>query len=147
MIDILTVPFKSEHAALVLETGGPFDEGQDWGAQASIMEEAGNCVSLLNDKNEPILCMGVVTLWPGCGEAWMLGSARMSEYPISIARAIKEVFEEYSQHKGFWRVQSNVRSDWPLAIRFIKFIGMKEEGLMQKFGPEGADYLRFAWVN
>ena len=146
MIDISTVPFKKEHAQIVLETGVNLEEGQDWIEQAKIMEEAGNCVSLLDDTGEPILCMGVISLWHGCGEAWMLGSTKMSDHPVAIARAIKEVFLEYTLHKEFWRVQSNVRSDWPLAIKFIKFLGMQEEGLMKKFGPEGADYIRFAWV-
>tara|TARA_R110002073_G_scaffold45289_1_gene124917 strand:+ start:562 stop:1005 length:444 start_codon:yes stop_codon:yes gene_type:complete len=146
MMKVETVPFLAEHATAVLEAGILLDEGQDWTAQAKIMEEAGSCVTLLDENSEPVLCMGVITIWKGCGEAWLLGSNKMSKHPIAIARAIKEVFFEYVEHKGFWRVQSNVRCDWPLAIKFIKFMGMEKEGLMKKFGPEEADYYRFAWV-
>ena len=129
-----------------MASGSIENEGYDWDEQAVILEESGEAMTLMGDDKDPVLCMGIIPLWQGCGEAWMLVSDKTSERPIAVARAIKETFLEYSQHKEFCRVQSNVRADWPLAIKFVKFFGMKEEGLMQMFGPEGADYIRFAWI-
>jgi len=146
MIDLEIVQFKAEHAQKVMASDSIKNDGYDWDEQAVILEESGEAMTLVSSDKDPVLCMGVVPLWEGCGEAWMLAADKISERPIATARAIKEVFLEYNQHKEFRRVQSNVKADWPLAIKFVKFIGMKEEGLMQKFGPEGADYIRFAWI-
>ena len=66
--------------------------------------------------------------------------------PVTLARILYDTFYEWVEHKELWRVQANVRADWPLAIRFARFIGMEREGLMKKFGPEQADYFRYAWV-
>ena len=146
MIDYRTVQFKADHAKAVIEDGLNMDEGHDWDSQAKVLEDAGYAMTLLDTDEKPVLCLGVVPLWNGVGEGWLLGSKKMQDHPIAIGRAIKEVFIEYREHAGWWRVQSNVRADWPLAIKFIKFLGMEEEGLMKKFGPEGADYIRFAWI-
>ena len=32
------------------------------------------------------------------------------------------------------------------AVRFIKWLKFEEEGIMKKFGPDGVDYFRYAWV-
>lgn len=139
------VPFAATHAHEIMEQGLLVDEGHNWGEQAVIMEEAGFCVTLLSD-NKAVLATGIIPLWKGCGEAWLLGSKIMPKYPITIARAIYECFYEWVDAKDLWRVHANVRADQKTAIRFAKFMGMKEEGIMEKFGPEQADYFRFAWV-
>ena len=139
------VPFMAEHANQILEQGLQLDEGHNWHDQAIVMEEAGFCVSLLADK-KAVLSTGIIPVWDGVGEAWLLGSNEMPRYPITIARAIYECFYQWVDAKSLWRVHANVRTDWKTAIRFAKFMGMNEEGLMKKFGPEKADYFRFAWV-
>ena len=44
------------------------------------------------------------------------------------------------------RIQAAVRADWPEAQRFAEFLGLENEGLMRKYGPDGSDYFRFAKV-
>ncbi|MEL0098281.1 MAG: hypothetical protein VW907_01850, partial [Opitutae bacterium] len=66
--------------------------------------------------------------------------------PVTLSRATKEVLHEEIVKTNYRRVQVNVRADWEVAVRFSKFLGFKEEGLMRKFGPEGADYLRMSIV-
>lgn len=139
------VPFQASHAHHILKQGLQIDEGHDWYNQAEIMEEQGYCVTLLAE-DKAILSTGIIPVWEGVGEAWLLGSNEMPKYPITLARAIYECFYEWVDAKDLWRVHANVRTDWITAIRFAKFMGMKQEGLMEKFGPEKADYFRFAWV-
>ena len=142
------VPFVAEHAMEFLEQGLNTDNpAADWSSQASVMEEAGHCVTLLSEDDKPILSTGIIPVWDGCGEAWLLASNKMSEYKVTLARAIYECFYEWIDARNLRRVHANIRVDWPTAIRFAKFMGMKEEGLMKKFGPEGADYVRYAWVS
>ena len=139
------VPFVAEHAHEILEQGLQLDEGTNWHEQADIMEAQGFCVTLKADE-KAVLSTGIIPLWDGVGEAWLLSSNMMPKYPVTLARAIYECFYEWVEAKDYWRVHANVRTDWDTAIRFAKFMGMKKEGLMKKFGPEQADYFRFAWV-
>tara|TARA_R100001443_G_scaffold55213_1_gene66478 strand:- start:2338 stop:2781 length:444 start_codon:yes stop_codon:yes gene_type:complete len=145
MNDTEIVPFVADHAHYILKTGLQLDERHNWYDQAYIMEEAGFCVTLLANK-KALLSTGIIPVWDGVGEAWLLTSKEVPKYPITIARAIYECFYQWVDAKDLWRVHANVRSDWDVAIRFAKFLGMKEEGLMEKFGPEKADYFRLAWV-
>jgi hypothetical protein len=46
-----------------------------------------------------------------------------------------------------WRIQAAMRSDWPELARWARFLGMKHEGTMKKFGANGLDYERWAWVD
>lgn len=139
------VPFVAEHAYYILKTGLQLDEGHNWYDQAPVMEEHGFCVTLLANK-KAVLSTGIIPIWDGVGEAWLLSGNEVPSYPITIARAIYECFYQWVDAKDLWRVHANVRAEWKTAVRFVKFMGMKEEGLMRKFGPEQADYLRFAWV-
>jgi hypothetical protein len=44
-------------------------------------------------------------------------------------------------------VQAACRANWPEALRFAKFMGFKEEGLMKKYGQQGEDFIRVAKFN
>jgi len=33
-----------------------------------------------------------------------------------------------------------------VALRFAKWLGLKEEGLMKQYGPDGSDFIRFARI-
>ena len=138
------VDYKSEHARMIMSQRDD-DEGIPWEHHSAELEKAGRCVTLIVDS-EPALVTGVVQLWPGCGEAWFMAGQKIYEYPVAIARAVKESLAEYIDLADYNRVQANVRADWVAAIRFAKFVGMKDEGLMPCWGPEGKDYVRMAWV-
>ena len=46
----------------------------------------------------------------------------------------------------FFRLHASVCLNDKKALRFIKWLRFKEEGIMRKFGPDGVDYMRYAWV-
>ena len=45
-----------------------------------------------------------------------------------------------------WRIQASVHTTDEQSIKFAEWMGFENEGLMKKFGPDGADYYRFARV-
>jgi RimJ/RimL family protein N-acetyltransferase len=47
---------------------------------------------------------------------------------------------------GMRRVQGAVSVNWEEAARFAHYMGFEEEGVMRKYGPDGSDYIRVAWV-
>ncbi len=139
----MIVDYEPEHAVQILTENG--DQEEVWFEQAKTIAEHPGGVTLLIDQ-QPILCTGAIEMWDKCAEAWMIVSTKISENPISIARKVKRGMLLHFEKKNFVRVQANVRADWPVALRFAEFCEFQREGYMKKFGPEGADYVRFAWV-
>tara|TARA_B100001013_G_C24517918_1_gene405740 strand:- start:311 stop:742 length:432 start_codon:yes stop_codon:yes gene_type:complete len=137
------VEYQADHACSILDEGSA--ASQLWSEQAKIIEKHAGGVTLLID-DRPVVCTGLIELWENCAEAWVIASSNISRTPVSISRAMKRGLNKRILEDGYDRVQANVRADWPTAIRFAEFVGMKREGMMRRFGPEGADYVRFAWV-
>ena len=144
MINCELVDYETRHSEIIMSQRD-VNEGIPWQEHSRQLEQAGRCVTLIVDS-EPALVTGIVQLWPTVGEAWFMAGTKIYAYPVAIARAVKESLAEYIELAGYDRIQANVRADWKAAIRFAKFVNMKEEGLMPRFGPEGADYIRMAWV-
>jgi RimJ/RimL family protein N-acetyltransferase len=44
------------------------------------------------------------------------------------------------------RVQTAVRSDFDKGIRFAKWLGLENEGLMKHYGFDGSDQYRYARI-
>tara|TARA_R100000234_G_scaffold27548_1_gene15873 strand:+ start:2652 stop:3092 length:441 start_codon:yes stop_codon:yes gene_type:complete len=99
---------------------------------------------IIND--ELIACAGIYEIWDGVGEAWFLGSQKMNQHPIKISRAIKKNLTRIMKEKNFHRIQAHVRIDYKKAIKFAEFVGMKNEGEMQKYTPDKVNVLRYAKV-
>ena len=87
---------------------------------------------------------GVFPLWEGCGEAWAIPTVRIKERRISIARHFKRTLDLAFEDLKMRRVQAAVKVGHDEAHRLARFVGMEEEGLMKRYGPEGADYMRYA---
>jgi len=90
---------------------------------------------------------GIYPLWHGVGEAWLLGADRMKNYPLSAARMVRRQLHQIAAAHGMWRVQAAMRSDWPELARWARFLGMEHEGTMRRYGVDGQDYERWAWVD
>ena len=134
--------FRAEHAVAIL---AGHDDPDRWEEQARIIEDSGKALTIFID-DEPAMCIGIIDIWEGLGEVWIVVSNEIARRPVSIARGMRELLAEYFKYGGYRRIQSNVRADWNTARRFAKFVGMEEEGSMPNFGPDGADYVRFAKV-
>ena len=65
---------------------------------------------------------------------------------MEVTRKISNFLKKIIKEHEFARVQAAVRTDWPEAQRFSRFLGFKQEGLMEKFGPDGSDYYRVARI-
>lgn len=135
--------YQAEHGEALI-SDGEVSWTTDVG-QAKLLEKSNFSVTILQN-DDPVMCSGIIDLWKGCGEGWFIAAKELLDYPVTLSRATKEVLHEEIVKTNYRRVQVNVRADWKVAIRFSQFLGFKEEGLMEKFGPEGADYLRMSII-
>jgi hypothetical protein len=99
------------------------------------------------DNGYLVAAAGILPIWKGVGEAWLLGANRLGKHKIRVAKEVRKGLHRIADEQGMWRIQAAMRSDWPELARWARFLGMKHEGTMKKFGANGLDYERWAWVD
>ena len=127
----------------MIETNFHFPES----SKAAMMKET--CLSAYTALLESKVFMigGVYGLWQNVGEAWFIASNKIHESARPFIRFAKtDVMQKVVDENGLWRVQAVCKEDWPAALKFARFMGFEPEGVMRKYGPEGMDYIRVAWV-
>ena len=148
MSDVVIVPFENKHAEQILEQGlnSEFLELKpEHKKYAFFLKEVGmSFTGLVNNK--PIAAGGVFHLWDGVAEGWVLATKDIYKYPIFCAKHIKQRTEIILKANKIKRIQTSVKADCDVALRFAKWLGFKKEGLMESYGPDGSDFVRFARI-
>ena len=148
MSDVVIVPFENKHAEQILEQGlnSEFLELKpEHRKYAYFLKEVGmSFTGLVNNK--PIAAGGVFHLWDGVAEGWVLATKDIYKYPIFCAKHIKQRTEIILKANKIKRIQTSVKADCDVALRFAKWLGFKKEGLMESYGPDGSDFVRFARI-
>jgi hypothetical protein len=142
------VPFENKHAEFILEQGlnsQLLELRPEHRKYAYYLKEIGmSFTGMLNNK--PIAAGGVFPLWDGVAEGWVLATKEINNYPITFARVMKQRTDMMIANNLIKRLQTSVKADCDIAIRFAKWLGLKEEGLMKGYGPDGSDYYRYARI-
>lgn len=101
--------------------------------------------TLLYD-NQPIVSGGVFPLWFGVAEGWVLASKDIFKHKIKAASLIKKRTDLICQNNKIYRLQTTVKENFEMGLKFAKFLGFKNEGLMEKYGPNQTNYYRMAKI-
>jgi hypothetical protein len=89
---------------------------------------------------------GICPVWTGCGEVWMFGSELLYKHLKFSVRFMKGFMATVTTQLELDRLQCAVLASRPELHNFVKHFGFESEGLMRKYGPDGQDYVRYAWV-
>lgn len=92
----------------------------------------------------PAFCAGVILLWRGLGEGWVLSSDLVAQHPFAFHRAIRKHLEEVIREHKLRRVQVAIPETHTTSCRWILRLGFLYESSMPKYGPMGDTYHRFA---
>jgi hypothetical protein len=95
---------------------------------------------------EVMVLGGIITLWSGVGEGWVILSKNCNKTPVLIYSCIKNVFKQLIKAGEFWRIQAIVRTDFPQSIKMIEHLGFKREGLLEKYCPDKCDAYMYARI-
>ncbi len=142
------VPYKTQHGDDMIEFGLN-DTLMD--IDASFTENridfalAGLSFTLLHD-NIPLCSGGIIPLWNGVAEGWVISSKRIFKNRIRASRLIRKRTDLLCANNKIWRLQTAVKANFKTGIRFAEFLGFKNEGLMKAFGPDKTDYYRMARI-
>jgi len=112
---------------------------------AEELQKEGWSYTLVNNGHL-ICCAGLVDMWPGVGEGWFIASEKIHKDARPFIRFARQIQNEVIEQNDLWRVQACVRVGWDAAKRFANFLGYKDEGIMQQYGPNRDDYYRVAWL-
>jgi len=93
---------------------------------------------------KPVCAFGVVPLWRGVGDVWMVTDVELPTYGRTFHRVAKQMFDIYIGELWMVRLQCTVHSRNFQAIKWIKKMRFLEEGLLKKYGPDGHDFYMFA---
>jgi RimJ/RimL family protein N-acetyltransferase len=142
------VPYERKHRSLILASQMNhilMDKDKEYSMDGKLLEENGLAFSgIYNDKI--IVAGGMKLLWEGVAEGWVMANEDVWKHPIITARAIKKNFEKAAKAKNLKRVQTAIRSDFAVGKKFAKWLGLKEEGLMRRYGFDGSDQYMYARI-
>lgn len=92
-----------------------------------------------------IACGGVLPLWKGVGEGWMVTSPLVEKYPILFAKTAWAKITEIIENLQLVRLQTVVHSEHIVSQKWLQRMGFTNEGLMRKYLGD-IDYFRYAWI-
>ena len=142
------VPYNTQHGDEMIEFGLN-DKLMD--IDASFKENridfamAGLAFTLLDD-NVPICSGGIIPTWLGNAQGWVISSKRIFRNKVKASRLIKERTDLLCANNKIWRLQTAVKADFKIGIRFAEFLGFNKEGLMVGYGPDKTDYYLMARI-
>ena len=93
---------------------------------------------------KPMCCFGVIPLWPGCAECWLVPDVEIGTIARSFHRTSKAIFDIFMSEWRLVRLQVTVNCGNVAASKWIKKMSFSEEGRLQNYGPEGDDYFMFS---
>lgn len=105
-----------------------------------LLEENSRVAVSLCEYNRVLGCWGLLPLWSGCSEAWMLVSPEIGFGSLSVVRSIQGILDVAVEH----RIQTSVLASFDKGQKFIEFLGFQKEGLMKKYDARQRDHIRYA---
>ena len=141
-------PFKQEHADKIISYGMNhklMETDASYKDNRICLADKGNAYTLFLN-NKPVVAGGIFILWSGVAEGWVLANKNIFEIKFLAAKEIKIRTDELCKKNKIKRLQTSVKADFKPGIRFANWLGLKTEGLMKSYGPDGTDYYRMARI-
>ena len=142
------VPYETQHGDEMIEFGlndTLMDGDATFKENRIDFAGAGLAYTLLDD-NVPICSGGIIPTWLGNAQGWAISSKRIFKNKIRAARLIRERTDLLCANNKIWRLQTAVKADFKIGIRFAEFLGFNKEGLMVGYGPDKTDYYLMARI-
>jgi len=97
-------------------------------------------------NGKPVFSIGIVILWSGVAEGWVLASQNIFELKFLAAKKMKELTDDMCKKNKIKRLQTSVKADFKLGVRFATWLGLEIEGLKKSYGPDGSDYYQLGKI-
>lgn len=102
--------------------------------------------SVREANHRVIACGGIIEIWPGRGEAWMILSRSPGRRGLlAITRCVRRHLAQAISGK-YHRIETIVDTRWCNAHKWASLLGLTREGTMKKCGPDQRDFDLYAMV-
>lgn len=99
--------------------------------------------SALSNDGCVLGCAGILPQWPGRAQAWaLIGCDMPSNAWTAIVRQSWRILGQAHLY-GYSRIEAQVLASFEPGVRFARLLGFNPEALLERWGPEGADYLQY----
>lgn len=95
-------------------------------------------------QDKVICCGGIIELWAGVGEGWMVGSEHIDKFPIAFFKVMNNKLMDVVLDRGLRRVQVTCNAKFHRSMAWLEKIGFKQEGLLKEYGVNGDDHYYYA---
>lgn len=140
------VPFHPAHVSVMhLEDKhmNALSKGVDIETMLEMQSKLGTAITAYL-YGRPAACFGLVNLWPGVAEMWLLIEERARKFGKTLTRGAIG-FRDYAViTHNLHRLQITVRCDDIRAVAWAETIGFQKECRMKGYGPDQADFYLFA---
>jgi len=138
---IIFVPFLREHAYRmnIEQSDVAAFASADLGEILDYQARKGLAITVL-ERGKPIGVWGAVEIWSGVQEAWFMLEEATRRYAIAMTKTAKKFIDLKFQDDSLHRLQITVRCDDNRAVKWAECLGFQTEGVMKKYGPDGADF-------
>ena len=90
---------------------------------------------------------GIAVYWAGVGEAWIIVmDDNDPEQGAQVYWTLAGQLGRIVADKKLWRVEAQVRVDFPEALRLVRLLGFTQECVRKHFAADGTDMILFAKV-
>jgi hypothetical protein len=138
------IPFAAEHVGLMdlreVEAGYRQRFAAETMAALQARPRQGPCFTALV-HGSPIACFGLVRMWPGVAEAWLLTDRRIKRYALPFTRAARKFFDCAEQSERLHRVQITCDVRFSGAVEWASAVGFVVEARLHRYGPDGTDHI------
>ncbi len=80
---------------------------------------------------QPVGCGGLFQMWPGVAEAWVVLHHNIEKMMPRAGVIVRRQLYDWMEEFNLVRVQAPLRADWPVGLRFAKWLGMMPDGAEQ----------------
>ena len=140
--------FKQEHADKIISYGMNdklMELDASYKDHRICLADKGNAYTLFID-NKPIVAGGIIVIWKGVAEGWVMANQNIYDVKLLACKEIKKRTDILCEKNKIKRLQTSVKANFTTGVRFASWLGLKKEGLMKNYGPDGSDYLRMAKI-
>ena len=142
-------PFKPEHADKIVALGLN-DKLMEIDASYTDNRicdhsQPGNAYTMFID-GKPVFACGIVVLWKGVAECWVMASQNIYDMKFLAARTILDLQEKLCKKNKIRRLQTSVKADFKQGLRLAEWCGLEIEGLKKNYGPDGSDYYQLGKI-
>jgi len=146
MANFKVVPYEMEHGDEIIEFGMNdklMEIDASYTNNRLDMAIPGLAFTLFLDET-PIVSGGIVPMWEGVAEGWVLSSKHIFDYKIKAASIIKKRLDYLCMNNKIIRLQTAVKEEFLTGVRFAQWLGLEKEGLMKFYGLDQTNYWRMA---